>query len=135
MSDVVELARKLRPLIEKAAESLSDEDASKGSALFPILKYDGSLIEAFTRINWRGEVMKSAAALWDTVENDPDHAPNLWTHLPYRDGIRIIPEVIYLADAFEKDELGWWGDVIYRSKVDNNVYTPEQYPGNWEVWT
>ncbi len=127
-------ARHLRPLIEKAAVSLSDKDASMSAELFPKLKQDGSLVEAGTRINWNGEVLKAAAALWDTVENDPDHAPNLWQKLDYRDGIRIIPEVIYLAQAFSKDELGWWGDVIYRSKKDTNVYPPPQAPDDWEVY-
>ena len=130
-----ENARHLRPIIEKAAASLDDKDASMSAELYPHLKYDGSLIEPYTRINWHGEVLKAAAALWDTVENDPEHAPNLWQKLDYRDGIRIIPEVIYLAQAFSKYELGWWGDVIYKSLVDTNVYTPEQYPKNWEEQT
>lgn len=130
-----EKARHLRPIIEKAAASLDDKDASLSAELYPHLKYDGSLVEPYTRINWKGEVLKAAAALWDTEQNDPDHAPNLWQRLDYREGIRIIPEVIYLAQAFSKDELGWWGDVIYKSLVDTNVYTPEQYPANWEEQT
>ena len=123
----------LRSLIEKASASLDDKDASMSVELYPHLKYDGSLIEPYTRINWRGEVLKDAAALWDTVENDPDHAPNLWQKLDYRDGIRIIPEVISLAQAFSKDELGWWGDVVYKSKKDMNVYPPPQAPDDWEL--
>lgn len=130
-----EKARRLRPIIEKAAASLDDKDASMSAELYPHLKQDGSLVEAGTRINWKGEVVKAAAALWDTEQNNPDNAPNLWQKLDYREGIRIIPEVIYLAQAFSKDELGWWGDVIYKSLVDTNVYTPEQYPANWEEQT
>ena len=38
-----------------------------------------------------------------------------------------------LKEAFSKDELGWWGDVVYRSAMDANVYTPEQYPAGWEL--
>ena len=124
----------LRSLIEKASASLDDKDASLSAELYPHLKYDGSLIEPYTRINWHGEVMKAATALWDTEQNDPDHAPNLWAKLDYREGIRIIPEVIYLEQAFSKDELGWWGDVIYRSKKDTNVYPPPQAPNDWEVY-
>lgn len=128
-----EKARQLRPLIEKAAASLSDADASMSAELFPQLKYDGSLVEAGTRINWRGTVKKNGAALWDREENDPDHAPTLWADLDYRDGIRVIPETITTITQFHKDELGWWGDVLYRSNVDGNVYTPEQYAENWEL--
>lgn len=123
----------LRAMIEKAAVSLDDADASMSAELFPKLKQDGSLIEAFTRINWKGKVMKAGADLWDLEINDPDHAPTLWAELPYRDGIRIIPEYITVTEAFSEDELGWWGDVLYRSKVNNNVYTPEQYPAYWEI--
>lgn len=128
-------ARALRPLIEKAAVSLDDRDASMSAELFPKLKYDGSLIEAFTRINWKGQVMKNGAALWDREENDPDHAPTLWAELPYRQGIRVIPETIDTTTQFSAGELGWWGDVLYRSKVNGNVYTPAQYAPNWEVVT
>ena len=128
-------ARKLRAMIEKAAVSLDDADASMSAWLFPKLKYDGSLVEAGTRINWKGKVMKNGAALWDREENDPDHAPTLWSELEYRDGIRVIPETIDVTKQFSEGELGWWGDVLYRSRVNGNVYTPEQYQQNWEVVT
>lgn len=122
----------LRSIVEQAATSLDDQTASTAATLFPRMKYDGKLIRAGTRINWNGTVKRAAVDLWDTKENNPDNAPNLWANLAYRDGIRIIPEVITVTLAFKKDELGWWGDVLYRSKIDSNVYTPEQYPGNWE---
>lgn len=128
-----EHAIKLRELMHKAAVSLSDADASIGAELFPRLKRDGSLVEAGTRINWHGKVLKAGAALWDREENDPDHAPTLWEELEYREGIRVIPEAITVTKAFSEGELGWWGDTIYRSKVNNNVYTPAQYPNNWEL--
>lgn len=130
---LIEKATILRKYIEKAAVSLSDADASMSAELFPKLKQDGSLIEAFTRINWKGKVMKNGAALWDREKNDPDHAPTLWSELAYRDGIRVIPETIEVTTQFSEGELGWWGDVLYRSKVNGNVYTPAQYAANWEV--
>ena len=77
--------------------------------------------------------MKAAVDLWDRAENDPDHAPTLWAALEYRDGYRIIPETITVTTAFSEGEYGWWGDVLYRSKVNSNVYTPAQYADNWEV--
>lgn len=127
-----ERALALRALIEKAAVSLDDRDASISAELFPRMKYDGSLIEYQTRINWKGRIKKAAANLYDTELNDPDHAPNLWTDIQYRDGYRIIPEVISAADAFAKDEIGWWGDDKYRSLQDGNVWTPAAYPAAWE---
>jgi len=130
---ILENARAQRKAVLVAVPSLDDKVASTAAALFPKLKEDGSLVKAGTRINWNGVLKRAAVDLWDTKENNPDSAPTLWEDLNYRDGIRIIPEVITVGLAFSKDELGWWGDSLYKSKVDNNVYTPEAYPPNWEI--
>ena len=124
-------AYKLREMMHKAAVSLDDKDASAAPELFPRMKYDGSLISYQTRINWNGTVKMAASDLWDTEENNPDNAPALWSDLKYRDGIRIIPEVITAAEAFAKGERGWWEDELYESLIDANVYTPAQYPEGW----
>lgn len=132
---LVELALKLRPIIERAATSLDDKTASTASTLFPRLKQDGSLVEYGTRINWNGELKRAAVDLWDTLENDPDHAPTLWEDIDYKDGYRIIPETITAGTAFALDECGWWNGVLYRSKLAANTYTPDQYPRGWELVT
>ena len=128
-----EEAMKLRSIVEMAAVSLDDKTASEGAALFPRLKQDGSLIPSGTRINWRGTIKRAASDLWDTEQNSPDAAPALWEDISYREGYRIIPATITAGTAFAKDECGWWGDVLYRSLIDANVYTPEAYPAGWEV--
>lgn len=110
----------------------TDEVALQVSNLFPRLKEDNSLISAGTRINWNGTIKKAAVDLWDTAENSPDNAPALWEDISYREGIRIIPDTITVATAFAKGEKGWWGDTIYVSLIDANVYTPEQYAAGWE---
>ena len=122
----------LRSIVEQAATSLDDKTASTAATLFPRLKGNGELVKAGTRINWNSVIKKAAVDLWDTAENNPDNAPTLWEDLDYKDGYRIIPETITVTTAFAKDECGWWGDVLYRSRVAANVYTPAQYPDNWE---
>lgn len=133
MSTILENARKQRAAIVQASASLDDKIASTVPELMARLNGNGDLVKAGTRINWNSMVMKAAVDLWDTKENTPAVAPTLWESLPYKDGYRIIPDVITVTGAFAKDELGWWGDVLYRSKVDSNVYTPEQYPDNWKI--
>lgn len=126
-------AQTLRNIIQTAAVSLEDKDASQAAVLFPRLKQDGSLIAAGTRINWGGVVKRAAADLWDTAENTPEAAPTLWEDLAYRDGIRIIPETITAGLAFSLGERGWWGDTLYESVIEANVYTPEAYPAGWQL--
>ena len=135
MAITLERARQLRAMIEAAAGNLTDADASTAAELFPRLKQDGSLVSAGTRINWGGKVKRAAVDLWDRTENNPDNAPTLWEDIGYRDGIRIIPETITVGTAFAKDELGWWGDVLYKSLLDANVWTPEQNASGWEKVT
>lgn len=134
-TDILEQARKLRPVIEQAAQSLDDATASTAPTLFPRLKQDGQLVKAGARINWNGTIKRAAIDLWDTIDNDPDHAPTLWEDLTYREGIRIIPEVITVGTAFSEGEKGWWGEKLYISLVNDNVFTPDQFPNNWEEVT
>lgn len=126
-------ALNLRAKIEQAAVSLSDSDASTAAVLFPKLKCDGSLVPAGTRINHNGTIKRAAVDLWDTAENSPDNAPSLWEDIDYRDGYRIIPETITVGTAFANGECGWWDDVLYKSVIDNNVWTPAAYASGWEV--
>ena len=126
-------ALKLRAIIETAAASLDDKTASTAPTLFPRLRQDSSLIKAGTRINYNGSIKRAAVDLWDTADNSPDNAPTLWEDILYRDGYRIIPDVITAGTAFALDELGWWGDKLYKSLLSANVYTPEQYPNGWEL--
>lgn len=123
---------KIRDIIQKASSFLDDKDASEYPGLTRTMKYDGLLIKVNTRINWKGALMRARNDLWDTEENNPDNAPDLWEQVLYRNGIRVIPENIPATDPFYKGDLGWWGDDLYESIADGaNVYNPEQYPSNW----
>ena len=128
-------ALRLRAIVEQAAASLDDKTASAGAVLFPRLKQDGALVKAGTRINWNGTLKRAAVDLWDTEANNPDNSPTLWEDIAYRDGFRIIPQIITAGTAFALDECGWWGDTLYRSTISNNVWTPEQYSAGWEAVT
>ena len=116
------------------AGNIDEATISKHPDLFPRLLGDGSLIKVGTHINWKGEVKYARNDLWDTVENDPGHAPNLWETIAYKQGYRIIPEIITAENPFSKGECGWWEDTLYRSIYDGaNVWTPTAYPLGWEL--
>ena len=129
-------AIKLRAMIEKASVSLDDRDASVAPMLFGQYKSDGSLLKAGSRINWNGVVKRAAVDLWQTAENNPDNAPDLWEDIQYKDGYRIIPEKITAGLIFPYGEIGWWKDGhLYKSiRPDGNVHTPEEAPNMWELF-
>ena len=138
-----ELAEKSRPLTAEEVNRLyiaqniqtiitDDATASRAVELHPEMQYNGALIPAKARIKWGNGLKRAAVDLWDTEANNPDNAPNLWEDIAYRDGFRIIPEVITATLAFSEGEYGWWKDKLYKSKVNGNCYNPDVYPDNWE---
>ena len=131
--NILEKARLQRRNIVFGSESLDDKLASETPELFDKLNENGELVPVGTRINWNGTLKRASVDLWDTKENNPDNAPTLWEDIEYKNGIRIIPEVITVGTAFSKDELGYWKDTLYKSLIDNNVWTPEANPSGWEL--
>lgn len=129
-----ERAEAIIKAIVSMRDAATDATASLTPQLFPTLKGNGALVKAGTRINHNGTIKRAAVDLWDTAANAPDAAPSLWEALNYREGYRIIPDVITVGTAFSNGEIGWWGDVLMRSKAESNVYTPDVYPANWEVY-
>lgn len=133
MGKRLDAALKKKQVMEETATLLTDAQASAVAEFFSPMKYSGEQITAGTRINWSGKVKRAAVTLWDTEENNPDNAPELWEDIEYKDGYRIIPEVITVGKAFAMGERGWWKELLYESLLDANVYTPEEYPAGWEV--
>ena len=131
--NILERARMLRKNIVVGSANLEDKVASETPELFDRLKENGELIKVGTRINWNGVLKRASVDLWDTKENNPDNAPSLWEDIEYKEGHRIIPKTITVGTAFSKDECGWWNDTLYKSLLDNNVWTPEQHPSGWVI--
>lgn len=130
----IKRARELRKSAMFGAVNFDDKQASEVSSLYPEMTYGGELIKAGTRINFGGKLFKAAVDLWDTEGNNPENAPTLWEEITYREGVRIIPEVITAATAFALGELGYFeaDGKVYKSLVEANVYTPAAYPQGWE---
>lgn len=125
-------AKQLIDAIVSLRENADDATASVSVGAYPALKENGALIKAGTRINWRGSIKRASVDVWDTLENNPINAPELWEDIEYCEGCRIIPQTLTVGTAFSKGERGWWNGEIYVSVLDNNVWTPTDYPQGWE---
>ena len=122
---------------EQRKAPLDDKTVSEIAELLPVMKLDGSVIEAGKRYYFPEDtaapVKRAAVTLWDTEANTPANARDSWEDILYKDGIRIIPNVITAGLAFSKDEQGWWESILYRSTLPTpNTWTPEEYPDGWE---
>lgn len=113
-------------------ENVDDRQASVSADIFPKLKNSGNLIKVGTRINFNGTIKRARVDLWDSEENNPNNAPNLWEDLSYREGCRVLQSAITAENPVALNELCWYKDVLYKSKIANNVWLPDAYPAGWE---
>ena len=133
MIRTLEEAREWRKKQEAGTSILADREASMLVDMAPNMKYDGSLVEAGTRIRWGDKLKRASVALWDREENNPDNAPALWEDVQYVDGVRVILENMPASLAFSYLEEGWWKERVYISLMAGNVYTPETAPNQWKL--
>ena len=127
-----ELAQKLRPYIEKAAISLTDEDALEAVNLFHSWRED----EQYTvddRVNFEGILYKCLQAHTSQADWTPAAAPSLWAKVLIPDA-NIIPEWEQpdSTNAYMRGDKIIFEGVIYESLIDNNIWSPAVYPAGWQ---
>jgi hypothetical protein len=129
---LLELAYKLRPYIEKAAQSLDDSSALEAPTLFPKWK-EGESYAAGMRVRYN-EVLYSV--LMDhTSQADwtPVAAPSLFAKVLIPDE-NVIPEWEQpdSTNGYMAGDKVTYNDKVYVSLIDNNVWSPEAYPAGWQ---
>ena len=131
MSNLVELARKLRPLIEKAAIALDDSDAIEAVQLFP--QWEGTKTYSVgDRVRYEGVLYKclqnhTAQPAWK-----PADVASLWAKV-------LIPDPDVIPDWEQPDSTNAYqiGDKVrfegkvYESVIANNIWSPAAYPQGW----
>ena len=126
-----EKARILRPIIEKAAASLSDEDALEAVELFPhyIIGHDYVVNERFV---WEqnGKLYKVLQNHTSADEWTPDTAVSLYVEVTPPGVIPEWKQPVGSADAYMKDDKVRHIEKVWISLIDNNVWEPGVY--GWE---
>ncbi len=128
----IEQARAWRGKLSTVTDALTDANASIAAELFPTLTNSGTLIPVGSRIRWGDALCVAQYDTYDRVDTDPDHDTNGWARLAFHNGYRDIPDTMTTATMFSQNEIGWRGDKFWRSLIDNNSWTPENYPSGWE---
>lgn len=130
---IIERAKQLRALIEKSVQSLSDDEALTGVQLFPRWK-PGVAYEQGQRLQYNG-VLYSVLQPHTSQESwSPDVAPSLFARVLIPDE-NIIPEWEQpdSTNGYRKGDRVMFEGVIYESLIDNNIWSPEEYPAGWKA--
>ena len=129
---LIELARKLRPYIEKAAMSLSEEDALEAVQLFPNWRPDAAYL-VDDKVQYEGILYKCLQSHSAQEEWTPVAAPSLWAKV-------LIPDPNVIPEWEQPDSTNPYmrGDRVsfegktYESTIDNNIWSPAAYPAGWQ---
>lgn len=128
-----EKARRLRPLIEKAAASLDDEDALNAVELFPAWETDTSYV-LDVRVRYEDKLYKCVQAHTSQENWTPDLTPALWTEVAKPGEIPVWKQPTGVQDAYmigDKVHHPNSEGPVYISTVDNNVWEPGVY--GWDL--
>lgn len=130
---LLELAQKLRPYIEKAALSLSDEDALEAINLFPNWSGNGIAYKVDDRVKYEDILYKCLQAHTSQNGWTPTAAASLWAKVLIPDE-NTIPEWEQpdSTNPYMKGDKVMFENKIYESLIDNNIWSPAAYPAGWK---
>ena len=121
---LIELARKLRPYIEKAAQNLLDEDALEAVQLFPLWK-DGVEYTVGQRVRYNEVLYSVLTAHTSQADWAPEAAPSLFAKVLIPDAT-VIPkwEQPDSTNPYMKGDKVLHNQIVWESQIDNNVWEP-----------
>ena len=126
MTDYIERARALRPLIVKAAESLDDSDALDGVELYERW-HPGMELVVNQRIAHDEKLYRVVQAHTSQEGWEPDKTPALFTEVAKPGEIPEWKQPTGAQDAYAKGDKVRHNDKVWQSNTDNNVWEPGVY--------
>ena len=129
----IELAQKLRPIIEKASQSLDDKTALEAVTLFP--KWSVSIdYSVGDKVRYNDVLYKCLTSHASQDTWTPTDSPSLWSKV-------LIPDETAAPEWEQPDSTNPYmtGDKVthngktWISTIDNNVWEPSVY--GWEETT
>lgn len=125
----VETARRLRPLIEKAVQSLSDTEALDSIELFEHWRPDTDVI-LDQRLQYHNKLYRVVQAHHTQSNWLPDITPALFAEVAKPGEIPVWQQPTGAQDAYmigDKVHYPAENDPVYECDIDYNVYAPTVY--------
>lgn len=122
---LVELAQKLRPIIEEAMSGVDDETALDAVTLFPKWDSSGAEYEVGNRVRYNDVLYKCVQVHTSQESWNPADAASLWAKV-------LIPDPEVIPEWEQPDSTNPYmnGDKVthngktWQSLIDNNVWEP-----------
>lgn len=133
MGSIVEKAKELRATIETLAQNLDDESALENIELFPIWSPDSKEYTKDQKVKYNNVLYKVLQNHISQSDWNPADAPSLFAQvLVSQDGTPLPWVQPDSTNPYSKGDRVIFNDKIYESLIDNNVWSPADYPMGWQ---
>ena len=127
-----------RKVVQFFAQTLSDEQAMEVATVYP--KYQIGKAYKIDEIFTYGENEVGDPQLYRVVQDHtsqenwtPDTTPSLYTPIGLTDeGYPIWSRPTGSHDAYNIGDIVDFNGILYKSLINGNTYSPEEYPAGWE---
>ena len=137
----LQAAEQLRKALQMFAQTLTDEQAMEISTIYPAYEVGRaySVNEMFAYgINDVGDPQLYRVVQAHTSQEDwkPDSTPALYTAIGLNpQGYPTWSRPTGTHDAYNTGDIVDYNGTLYKSLIDGNVWSPEEYPAGWEKVT
>ena len=140
MMDKRKAAEQLRRAIQLFVQTLTDELALEVATVFPAWEVNraytvGDIISYGENSTGDPQLYKVVQAHTSAAEWTPDATASLYDAVGLDDnGYPVWSRPSGAHDAYNTGDIVNYNGTLYKSLIDGNTWSPEEYPNGWEVY-
>lgn len=139
--DKLQAAEQLRRAIQMFARTLTDDEAVEISTIYPTYEVGrayaaNELISCGTNTVGDPQLYRVVQSHTSQTGWTPDTTPSLYTPIGLSEkGYPVWSKPTGAHDAYAAGDIIEYDGKLYKSLIDGNVYSPDEYPAGWEIYT
>ena len=136
----MQVAEQFRKALQMFAASLDDEKAVEVATVYDLWEVGkayavGEFVTYGTNSVGDPQLYKVVQAHTSQADWTPDVVPSLFVAVGLDEhGYPVWSQPTGAHDAYNKGDIVDYNGTLYQSLIDGNVYSPDAYPGGWEVY-
>ena len=136
----MQVAEQFRKALQMFAASLDDEKAVEVATVYDLWEVGkayavGEFVTYGTNSVGDPQLYKVVQAHASQADWTPDAVPSLFVAVGLDEqGHPVWSQPTGAHDAYNKGDIVDYNGTLYQSLIDGNVYSPDAYPGGWEVY-
>lgn len=137
----VAAAEQTRKALQLFCQTLDDDKALEVATVFPAYEVGkayavGDMFSYGENSTGDPQLYKVVQAHTSQEDWKPDAAPALYTAVGLNPaGHPMWSKPTGAHDAYNKGDIVSYNEKLYRSLIDGNTWSPEEYPAGWELYT